>query len=153
MGDIPKICFYIERMAKNEMNGRAIADQIWKIWITAPDDKSQELMDAGRERIRVADYERAEELFHQLITYCPHYAEGWNQRAYARFLRQDYGSALEDIVAVLDREPRHFGALAGRAVTLISMGRVEVGHVALRQALEIHPWLSERHLLPSGEDI
>ena len=120
------------RAAPNEMYGRAIADQLWEIWITAPDERSQELMDAGRERIRVADYERAEELFRQLIDYCPHYAEGWNQRAYVRFLRQDYGNALDDIVAVLEREPRHFGALAGRAVTLISMGRVEVGNKALR---------------------
>ena len=135
------------------MNGRAIAGQIWEIWVTAPDDRSQALMDAGRERIRVADYEGAEELFRQHIDYRPHYAEGWSKRAYVRFLRQDYGNALDDIIAVLEREPRHFGALAGRAVTLISIGRVEVGHKALRQALAIHPWLSERHLLPSGEDI
>ena len=141
------------RAASNEMNGRAIAGQLWEIWITAPDEKSQELMDAGRVRIRVADYERAEEIFDELIDYCANYAEGWNQRAFVRYLQQDYGNALEDITAALEREPRHFGALAGRATTLISMGRVEIGHVALRKALTINPWLSERHLLPPGEDI
>ncbi|WP_298293028.1 tetratricopeptide repeat protein [uncultured Litoreibacter sp.] len=141
------------QMASNEMHGRAVGGQLWEIWVTAPDEKSQEFMDLGRERIRVADYERAEEIFDQLIDYCPNYAEGWNQRAFVRYLRQDYGNALEDITAALELEPRHFGALAGRATTLISMGRVKVGHAALRQALAIHPWLSERHLLPTGEDI
>ncbi|MFT5798677.1 MAG: hypothetical protein ACI84R_002745 [Candidatus Azotimanducaceae bacterium] len=82
------------RAASNEMNGRAVADQLWEIWITAPDEQSQELMDAGRERIRVADYERAEEIFDELIDYCTNYAEGWNQRAFVRYLRQDYGNGL-----------------------------------------------------------
>ena len=34
-----------------------------------------------------------------------------------------------------------------------NMGRPETGHIALRAALRINPWLSERHLLPPGEDI
>jgi tetratricopeptide (TPR) repeat protein len=141
------------RRAPNEMHGRAIGAQLWEIWITAPDDTAQGLMDQGRERIRVADYERAEEIFGTLIAYCPDYAEGWNQRAYVRFLRQDYGNALEDITVALEHEPRHFGALAGRATTLISMGRTDVGQVALRAALAINPWLSERYLLTPGKDI
>ena len=110
------------RMASNEMIGRTIAGQHLEIWITAPDEKSQKLMGEGRERIRVADYERAEEVFDQLIDVCPHYAEGWNQRAFVSYLRQDYGNALEGITAALELEPRHFGALAGRAKTLIRIG-------------------------------
>lgn len=139
--------------APDEMTGRVIESQIWEIWIVAPDETAQALMDQGRERIRVADYARAEALFSDLIAYCPDYAEGWNQRAYVRYLRQDYDGALEDIATVLEIEPRHFGALAGRATTLLSMGRVDVGYAALRRALTLNPWLRERHLLPRGEDL
>ena len=141
------------RNSHTEMNGRAASDHLWIIWTTAPDEKSQALMDHGRERIRVADYEKAEAAFDELIAYCPHYAEGWNQRAFVHHLRQNYSAALEDIAVTLDLEPRHFGALAGRATVLISMGRTEIGHIALRAALKINPWLSERYLLPIGEDI
>ncbi|MFS4581114.1 tetratricopeptide repeat protein [Phaeobacter sp. C3_T13_0] len=141
------------RTASNEMQGRAITNQLWEIWITAPDDQSQELMDAGRERIRVADYSKAAEYFTHLIEYCPLYAEGWNQRAYVYFLRQDYDDSLEDIAKTLELEPRHFGALAGRATVLLSMGRTEIGYDALRQALAINPWLNERFLLPKDNDI
>ena len=140
------------RTAKNEMAGRAINDEIWRIWTTAPDDKSQALLDEGRERIRYGDYARAEAVLSELIEYCPDYAEGWNQRAFARFLRQDYGRVLDDITQALELDPRHFGAMAGRATTLINMGRTEVGHTALREALKLNPWLSERHMLPPGED-
>lgn len=139
--------------AQNEMEGRLLGDQIWRIWTTAPDPKSQSMLDTSRERIRYGDYETAETVLTKLIDYCPDYAEGWNQRAFARFLRQDYDRALDDIEQVLEREPKHFGALSGRAVTLLQMGRTEVGHTALREALKVNPWLSERHMLPPGEDI
>lgn len=139
--------------SQSEMNGRVVSDQLWTIWTTAPDNIAQEMLDRGRERIRVADYERAEEIFTDLIDYCPHYAEGWNQRAYVHLLRQNYDASLEDVTVVLELEPRHFGALVGRASVLLNMGRTKVGYVALREALKINPWLSERYLLPSGEDI
>lgn len=138
---------------QTEMDSRIVSDQLWIIWTIAPDEMSQQMLDRGREHIRVADYEQAEETFDDLVKYCPHYAEGWNQRAFVHYLRQNYDASLDDIAVVLDLEPRHFGALAGRATVLISMGRPEIGHIALRAALKINPWLSERHLLPIGEDI
>lgn len=139
--------------AENERAGHTVQDQIWRLWIVAPDAKSQSILDEGRERIRYGDYETAEAMLSELIIYCPAYAEGWNQRAFVRFLRQDYGRALDDITMALDLEPRHFGALAGRATTLINMGRTKVGLAALREALKINPWLSERHMLPPAEDL
>ena len=135
------------------MAGLPIQNQIWELWIVAPDEQSQLMLDDGRERIRYGDYERAENVLSELIEYCPSYAEGWNQRAFVRFLRQDYGRALDDINEVLKLEPLHFGALAGRATTLINMGRTEVGVEALREAIKVNPWLSERHMLPRGEDL
>jgi len=139
--------------SQSEMRGRAIGDQLWQIWTKAPDAIAQELLDKGVERLRVADYERAEAVFSTLIKYCPDYAEGWNQRAYSHFLRQQYDESLDDLAETLAREPRHFGALAGRALVLLNMGRTKLGQNALRKALKVNPWLSERHLLPPGEDI
>lgn len=141
------------KTSPTEMAGLPVQNQIWELWIVAPDEQSQLMLDDGRERIRYGDYERAEDVLSDLIEYCPTYAEGWNQRAFVRFLRQDYGRALDDIAVALKLEPRHFGALAGRATTLINMGRTEVGVTALREALKVNPWLSERHLLQSGEDL
>ncbi len=95
-------------------------------------------MDRGRERLRIAGYEGAEAIFDDLVEYCPKYAEGWNQRAFVRYLRQNYDGSLEDIITVLTLEPRHFGALAGRATVLLGMGRRNIGNIALREALKIN---------------
>ncbi|MEH6834772.1 MULTISPECIES: tetratricopeptide repeat protein [Falsihalocynthiibacter] len=152
--DIEKNTLHAELLAApKEMLARPISDQLWMIWNTAPDARSQQLLDLGREQIRYSDYDQAVENLTDLVEYCPDYAEGWNQRAFAHFLRHDYDAALDDISVVLELEPRHFGALAGRASVLISTGRTDVGFRSLRDAMRINPWISERHMLPPGEDI
>ena len=97
----------------------------------------------------------ARDTFDALIAYCPDYAEGYNQRAYASFLRRDYPAALVDLEMALNIMPNHIAALSGKALTLIGMGRAAEGQEALRAALALNPWLSERALItePAGTDI
>lgn len=92
-----------------------------------------------------------------LAAYCPAYPEAFNQRAFTRFLRDDYDGALEDLDFVLAMRPYHFGALSGRALSLMRLGRSELAQAALRRAVKVHPFLRERALLrpqaPSGGDL
>ncbi len=98
---------------------------------------------------------RAIAAFDTLIEYCPQYAEGYNQRAFANFLQQDYALALEDLELALARNPNHIAAMSGKALTLMELGRHEAGQAVLREALKLNPWLAERHRLTEmpGEDI
>ena len=57
--------------------------------------------------------EAAEHHFDKVILSAPDYAEGYNQRAFIRFLREDYDNALADLEIVLELEPNHFGASSG----------------------------------------
>lgn len=141
--------------APNENAARTAIGRMWMIWRQAPDARAQELLDAGMERLAIYDFDAAEAALSALVAYCPDYAEGYNQRAFAHFLRGDYEAALADLDLALARSPTHVAALAGRALTLIGMGREEEGQEALRAALALNPWLPERHLLkaPKGEDI
>ena len=69
-----------------EMRGRAIGDQLWRIWTTAPDEAAQDMLDRGRERIRLADYETAESILGKLIDFCSCYGERRDQRSSAGFV-------------------------------------------------------------------
>ncbi|MEM9140968.1 MAG: hypothetical protein AAGB15_14170, partial [Pseudomonadota bacterium] len=60
---------------------------------------------------------------------------------------------LADLDRTIALRPDHFAAIAGRGLTLLRMGRTELGFNALRAALKLHPWMSERHLLPPSEKI
>ena len=99
-------------------------------------------------------------MLNRLVEYCPEYAEGYNQRAFVNFLRQDFPPALGDLDRAIELSPNHIAALSGRALTLMGLGRNEEAREALKQALELNPWLSERSLLapggplePEGQDL
>lgn len=139
--------------SETEAEGMALASRIWSLWATAPDGPAQGLLDKGMQSIQWGAFDEAETALTYLIDYCPDYAEGWNQRAFARFLKADYAGAMMDLDRTLELEPRHFGAIAGRGLTFLKQGEKTLGFAALRQAVAIHPWINERHLLPPEEKI
>jgi tetratricopeptide (TPR) repeat protein len=71
------------------------------------------------------DFEAAEEAFDQGDRRRPNYAEGWNQRAFVRFLRDKDDGALSDLEKAVALEPDHFGAWSGMYHVLMRMGRTE----------------------------
>lgn len=129
--------------------------EMWVLWRDAPDARAQVLLDRGIERREAYDFEAAAQALDELVAYCPDYAEGYNQRAFVQFLRADYANALEDLERALDLTPTHIGALSGKAMTLMGLGRTLAAQSTLRQALALNPWLAERSMLiePAGEDI
>ncbi|MEM6663463.1 MAG: tetratricopeptide repeat protein [Pseudomonadota bacterium] len=141
------------RDAEDAGAGQRHADKIWLSWRTAPDAAAQEMLDKGVRRIRLGDYAGAEATLDELVAYCPDFPEGWNQRAFARYLAGNYDGALADLDRTLVLEPRHFAAMAGRGLTFLKQGRTELGHKAIREAVELHPFMNERHLLPPSEKI
>lgn len=140
---------------ETEMAARDLSGGLWELWTLAPDSAAQDMLDEGMERRAAYDFLGARAALDRLVAYCPDYAEGWNQRAFVSFLVQDFEPALADLDRALDLNPRHVGALSGKALTLIGMGRDAEAQIVLRAALDLNPWLSERHLLtdPPGEDI
>ena len=128
---------------------------LWEIWTDAPDDRSQAMLDRGMAQIQSYDFAGSIDTLDGLVAYCPDYAEGWNQRAFAKYLSRDFEAALSDLDRALDLSPRHVAAMSGKALTLLGLGRDAEGQQVLRDALALNPWLSERRYLsePPGEDI
>lgn len=141
--------------AGTEGEARAFNDGLWELWTDAPDPKAQRLLDEGMRRISRGDYGGAWTVLDQLVTYCPAYAEGYNQRAFASYLQRDFAAALLDLDRTLAILPNHIGALSGKGLTLIGLGRDAEAQAALKAAVALNPWLSERQLIrePDGTDI
>lgn len=136
------------RRAPDEPAARRIAERIWRAWTEPADaelkDRMAEVIAGGGLSGPAAQLP----LLDTLVADYPDYAEGWNQRATARFLTGDNEGSLADIERTLALEPRHFGALAGRALILHGMGRMDEALEAMKAALDIHPFLPERALFP-----
>ena len=135
------------RFSPDPAAGVEAANAVWAFWTTAPDETAQDMLDRGMAAMRDQRPDIAESILEDLVAYCPDFAEGWNQRAFARFLNSKLDASLEDIAAALKLEPVHFGALSGRAMILVRQGRSRLAQIALRRAVLVHPWLSERQFL------
>ncbi|QFT64448.1 tetratricopeptide repeat protein [Roseivivax sp. THAF30] len=138
-----------------EMDAQVLSNELWELWTDAPDEPAQELLNSGMRARGSYDFLRAMDAFDRLVEYCPDYAEGYNQRAFVSFLREDFAAALPDLERALELNPRHVAALSGKALTLMGLGRDAEAQAALRAALDLNPWLAERYLLsePPGQEL
>ncbi|MBT8424566.1 MAG: tetratricopeptide repeat protein [Silicimonas sp.] len=143
------------RAANSESAARPLSAALWELWATAPDQTAQELLDRGMGARASWNFLDAMDAFDRLVEYCPDYAEGYNQRAFVSFLREDFSAALVDLELALERRPTHVAALSGKALTLMGLGRHDEAQEVLREALALNPWIPERGLLQeaNGEEL
>jgi tetratricopeptide (TPR) repeat protein len=94
-------------------------------------DTGDLLLQRARKAIGEEEYADALKILDATIALLPDWAEGWNARATARYLEDDYEGSMADIAQTLKREPRHIGALMGMATILEARGKRE-------QALEVY---------------
>lgn len=135
------------KAADTYSKGTASIASMWLFWRIAPDEIAQEMLDDGLASIRVSDYLNAEDKLSRLVKYCPNYAEGYNQLAFVKFLQGQFEISINYLDRALELEPQHFGALSGKALNYMELGREDIGQVFLRRAVAVNPWLNERHLL------
>jgi tetratricopeptide (TPR) repeat protein len=142
-------------VSRGEGEARVLTEELWTLWTDAPDDRAQAMLDEGMRQRSGFDFLGARDTLDELVQYCPDYAEGYNQRAFANYLRQDFSAALVDLDRALEIIPNHIAALSGKGLTLMGLGRHDEAQDALRAAVEMNPWLQERSLLvePLGQDI
>lgn len=136
------------KVASDAGTAAKITTEIWGIW-TNPSDPAlaQRMLEIVAIR-GMGDVPEVMARLDQLVEDYPTYAEGWNQRATMRYLINDFEGSLADIEKVLEFEPRHFGALAGRVLIYLAQGKRSEALREMATALTIHPFLNERRLFP-----
>jgi tetratricopeptide (TPR) repeat protein len=97
------------------------------------------LLRRARQAISAEEYPDALKILDATIALLPDWAEGWNARATARYLDEDYDGSMADIAQTLKREPRHLGALMGMATILEARGKTEDALKVYERALAIAP--------------
>jgi tetratricopeptide (TPR) repeat protein len=122
---------------------KQVENRIWAIWLASGSDTADLLMNRVKAAIEAKDTKLAISLLDSVIEIKPDYIEAWNRRATLFFAMKDYGRAMADIQEVLNREPRHFGALAGLGMILEEVGEDKQALEAYRKALAINPHMQK----------
>jgi tetratricopeptide (TPR) repeat protein len=136
------------RVAPDYTTAHRIEGEIWTIWLTPADEDLRHLMSEVLDSREVGDIPEAIRLLDKLVVAYPGYAEAWNQRATMHYMVGDLEGSLADCARVLELEPRHFGALAGRALIYLSLGKRDLALKDITAGLAIHPFLPEQQLFP-----
>ncbi len=126
----------------NSAAAHALEQQIWALWFEAPSAQATSLFEQGRKFAESGALQESLASFERLVKDYPDFAEGWNQRAIVRFLMDDVDGALADVEKTLALEPRHFGALTGRAQCYLRREKPRAALKAFEAALAIDPWLA-----------
>lgn len=102
-----------------------IIDALWKEWINEHQSQDEQaLMTSGMAAMGQGRLKDAENIFGELIKKRPDFVEAWNKRATVRFMLWKFEESRDDVFEVLNREPRHFGALSGLGQIFLRLGQI-----------------------------
>ena len=118
---------------------REIERKIWVIWNDPGDETLESLYRQGRGLVQIGQLGEARDIFSELIERAPDFAEGWNQRATVNYFLNQYDASLADIERTLALEPRHYGAIFGKALIFTAHGEYQRALEALDVMQRIHP--------------
>lgn len=127
------------RKASSEQAAKATEEKIWELWSRSDSATAEVLLGQAVVAMGAADNAASLEILDRIIAAYPTYAEAWNKRATLHFMIGNYNTSLSDIAKVLDLEPRHFGALAGRGMIYQRQGKWSEALSAFREALSMNP--------------
>ncbi|MEL6193390.1 MAG: hypothetical protein AAFR66_15130 [Bacteroidota bacterium] len=128
------------QLAEEDHQQEKLENSIWEIWMDSGNAQVDKIMESGMIEMGLGNYTEAIKAFSKIIKMSPDYAEGWNKRATAYFLRGDFKASLKDIEETLSREKRHFGAISGRLSIQSLMGDNAGSLQSLRKLNKLLPY-------------
>ncbi len=123
----------------DEQAAKGVEEKIWELWSRFDSPTAEVLLGQAVVAMGAAENTASLEILDRIVASYPTYAEAWNKRATLHFALGNYEASLRDIDKVLDLEPRHFGALAGRGMIYQRQENWTAALNAYREALRMNP--------------
>jgi tetratricopeptide (TPR) repeat protein len=120
-------------------DAKQIEDKIWANWHQNPSPTAELLLRQASVALTDGALDTSETILNEVVGTYPEYVEALDRRATLYFKLKRYDEALADIEQVLEMEPRHFGALAGRGVIYAAQGKIGAAKQSMEEALAINP--------------
>ncbi len=127
-------------------DGDAVASQmaehaIWSIWLRCGNDQANTCLARGTQEFARRNVDAAIVSFTHAIAADPDFAEAYNQRAMAYYVKEMVVECRDDCLKTVERMPIHFGAWAGLGHCHVALGELPRAVECYRRAKEINPHL------------
>lgn len=140
IGDEEAVPALIDALKDDDLGTRLTAESaLWHIWTRSGDAAIDKMLNDGKSLLKDEAYEEAVERFTEVIKAAPVFAEGYNQRAIAYFLMEEWSKSIRDCKRAIALNPNHFGAFAGMGHVYVRLGKIEEAIEAYKKALIINP--------------
>jgi tetratricopeptide (TPR) repeat protein len=126
---------------KNAGNPQPTIEKIWTLWSMNDSPMAEILLTQSNKALQDGAFDTSEKMLNELVGSYPDYVEALNLRAKLYYNMKRYDDAQTDLEAVLDNEPRHFGALSGLAAVYQAKGETAKAAAMLRDAIAVNPYL------------
>ncbi len=137
MGDADRLH---ERLRDEDPVIRGYAEQgLWLLWSRSGSADIDRLMASGVDAMQSGKFEESIGIFSDVISRRPDFAEGWNKRATVYFLAREFRKSIADCDQVLQRNPKHFGALSGLGQIYSALEEDDKALEWFRRALAVNP--------------
>lgn len=137
--DFDRLFADLHKKSPNNIN--ATISKIWTLWEANESPMAEVLLAQSNKAMRDGAFETSEIILNEVVGSYPDFVEALNKRAMLYYNMKRYDEALEDVNAVLEVEPRHFGALTGQASIYQAQGNVAKAAASLREAIAVNPHL------------
>jgi len=139
-GTMPDVEALLDALRDDDERVRVLAERaIWSVWLRSGDAEADALVRKGMDHMEAQQMGAALDAFTRAIERRPDFAEAWNKRATAYFLLGDFDQSLEDCDQALQRNPNHFGALAGCGAIYAQREDLERALDFLERAFALNP--------------
>lgn len=140
VGDEEVVPALIDALKDDDLGTRLSAESVlWHIWSRSGNAAVDNMLNEGKSHLKNEAYEEAVERFTEVIEAAPEFAEGYNQRAIAYFLMEEWSKSIRDCKRTVVLNPNHFGAFAGMGHVYVRLGKIEDAIDAYKKALIINP--------------
>ena len=142
IGDMEAIAPLVKGLQHRDPDMRSNAEQaLWSIWFRSGEKSVDDMLQKSAGYIKKEQYAEAIDLLTEVTQIAPEFAEGYNQRAIAYFMLEEWEQSIDDCKKVVTLNPVHFGAFAGMGQCYLRIGHLRQALKAFQRALEIHPGL------------
>ncbi len=140
IGDMQAVEPLVDALKHEDPGMRSNAEEaLWAIWFRSDDESIDAMLREGTRFIKKEQYEDAIEKLTEVIRVAPEFAEGYNQRAIAYFMLEEWEKSIEDCKTTIRLNPFHFGAFAGMGHCYLRLRYIREAMGAYQRAMEINP--------------
>ena len=140
IGDQRAIAPLAQALRDADLLVRETAEQaLWLIWHRSGNTEVDTRLQEGIAAMQQGAIEHAVEIFSDVITLAPNFAEGYNKRATTYYLMQEYELSLRDCEKTLELNPVHFGALSGAGLCYLGLRNLVKALEYFERAVAVNP--------------